>query len=41
MAKKNCLSLLIDFIKWGDVEGFVKLCIDGVFINIGKRIAEV
>lgn len=29
MAKKNCLSLLTDFIKWGDAEAFVRLCYEG------------
>ena len=41
MAKKNCLSLLTDFVKWGDLEAFIKLCYDGVFPYFGKRIAEV
>ena len=28
MVKKNALSLLTDFIKWGDAEAFAKLCYD-------------
>lgn len=41
MAKKHCLSLLTDFVKWGDVEAILKLCYDGSLEAIGLRIAEV
>lgn len=39
MAKKNCLSLITDFIKWGDSEAFVKLCNNSPLDKIGLRIA--
>lgn len=41
MVKKNALSLLTDFIKWGDGEAYAKVCYDTSLENIGKRIAEV
>ena len=39
MSKKHCLSLLTDFVKWGDIEALVKICSDGCLDNIGIRMA--
>lgn len=41
MSKKHCLSLLTDFVKWGDIEALVKICSDGCLDKIGIRIAQV
>lgn len=41
LVKKNCLSLLSDFIKWGDIEALIKVGNDDMLETVGTRIAEV
>lgn len=41
MSKKHCLSLLIDFVKWGDIQALVKICSDDIMEKVGLRIAEI
>ncbi len=41
MSKKHCLSLLTDFVKWGDIEALIKVCSESDLEKTALRIAEV